>query len=144
MSSLYYFVIVGATDNPIYETDIIPSSRSSAFLDNSRRDDHKHLSQFIAHAALDVVEDVQWNTQAMYLKSVDRFNEQYVSAFVTANNVKFLLLHDQKSEDSIKNFFNEVYELYIKILMNPFYEKNSAITNPQFDNRVKVCARRFL
>ncbi|CDH53446.1 trafficking protein particle complex subunit 2 [Lichtheimia corymbifera JMRC:FSU:9682] len=144
MAAIYYFAIVGATDNPIYETDIIPSSRSSSLLEHNKRDDHKHLNQFIAHAALDVVEEVQWGTQAMYLKSVDRFNEQYVSAFVTANNVKFMLLHDQKSEDSIRNFFNDVYELYIKILMNPFYEKNSPIANPQFDNRVKMIARRFL
>lgn len=34
--SNYYFVIVGATDNPIYESEIIPSSRSSAFIDPSR------------------------------------------------------------------------------------------------------------
>ncbi|KAI9308498.1 trafficking protein particle complex subunit 2-like protein [Cunninghamella echinulata] len=139
----YYFAIVGATDNPIYETEIIPSSRSSSFND-SNRDDHKHLNQFIVHAALDVVEEVQWNTQAMYLKSIDRFNEHYVSCFVTAGNIKLMLLHDQKSEDSIKNFFNEVYEQYIKVLMNPFYEKNSTITSPPFDNRVKMIARRFL
>ncbi|KAI9483025.1 MAG: Sedlin [Benjaminiella poitrasii] len=143
--SNYYFAIVGATDNPLYETEIIPSSRSSAFIDSNRqRDEHKHLNQFIIHAALDVVEEYQWNTTAMYLKSIDRFNEFYVSCFVTAGNVKLMLLHDQKSEDSIKQFFTEVYELYIKVLMNPFYEKNSAITNPSFDNRVKLVARRFL
>jgi hypothetical protein len=34
--SNYYFAIVGATDNPIYETEIIPSSRSSAFIDSNR------------------------------------------------------------------------------------------------------------
>ncbi|CAO3610189.1 unnamed protein product [Mucor hiemalis] len=133
--SNYYFAIVGATDNPIYETEIVPSSRSSAFIDSNR---------FIIHAALDVVEEYQWNTQAMYLKSIDKFNEFYVSCFVTAGSVKFMLLHDQKSEDSIKTFFTEVYELYIKILMNPFYEKNSTITNPSFDNRIKLVARRFL
>ncbi|KAI8098112.1 Sedlin [Gilbertella persicaria] len=143
--SNYYFAIVGATDNPIYETEITPSSRSSALIDSNRqRDEHKHLNQFIIHAALDVVEEYQWNTTAMYLKSIDRFNEFYVSCFVTAGNVKLMLLHDQKSEDSIKQFFTEVYELYIKILMNPFYEKNSTITNPSFDNRIKLVARRFL
>ncbi|KAL0092484.1 Sedlin [Phycomyces blakesleeanus] len=142
--SVYYFAIVGATDNPIYEADITPSSRSSTLIDISRRDDHKHLNQFITHAALDVVEEIQWTSQAMYLKSIDRFNEFFVSSFVTAGNVKLMLLHDQKSEDSIKNFFNEIYELYIKILMNPFYEKNFPITSQQFDVRVKAVARRFL
>ncbi|KAI8970290.1 mbp-1 interacting protein-2a [Mycotypha africana] len=143
--SSYYFAIVGATDNPIYETELIPSSRSSAFMDAHRqRDDHKHLNQFIIHAALDVVEEFQWSTNAMYLKSIDRFNEFFVSCFVTAGNVKFMLLHDQKSEDSIKQFFNEVYELYVKVLMNPFYEKNTTITNSSFDNRIKLISRRFL
>ena len=42
-------------------------------------------------------------------------NQQQVSTFLTAGHIKFMLLHGGKSEDSIKNFFNEVYELYVKV-----------------------------
>ena len=42
-------------------------------------------------------------------------NHQQISTFLTAGNVKLMLLHSGKSEDSIKNFFNDVYELYVKV-----------------------------
>lgn len=29
---------------------------------------------------------------------------------------KFLLLHENKGEDAIKNFFNDVYDLFVKVL----------------------------
>lgn len=41
---------------------------------------------------------------------------RYVSAFATASRVKFMLLHEVKNDDGIKNFFTELYELYIKAL----------------------------
>jgi hypothetical protein len=47
-----------------------------------------------------------------YLRQVDRFNESTVSAFVTAGQVKLLLLHD-RGDDGAKAFFQEVYELYV-------------------------------
>ena len=38
-----------------------------------------------------------------------------VSAFVTAAQIKFLLLHDGRSEDSVKGFFKEVYDGYLRV-----------------------------
>ena len=37
----------------------------------------------MVHAALDVVEDSVWGTQSLVFKSVDKFNDFLISAFVT-------------------------------------------------------------
>jgi hypothetical protein len=104
----------------------------------------KELNPFIVHSAIDIVEDVQWKSNALYLKAVDDFYGYHISAFVTPGNIKFLLLHETKNEESIRQFFNDVNDLYVKTLLNPFYKVNDSITSPVFDLKVKQLAKKYL
>ncbi|KAL4271230.1 hypothetical protein GQ457_13G017920 [Hibiscus cannabinus] len=121
MTSTACFIIVSRNDIPIYEAEV-----GSA----AKRADAAQLHQFILHAALDIVQDLAWTTSAMFLKAVDRFNDLVVSVYVTA--------------DGIKSFFQEVHELYIKILLNPLYLPGSRITSSHFDTKVRALARKYL
>eukprot|EP00993_Chasmostoma_nieuportense_P006073 NODE_6687_length_509_cov_15.680628_g6521_i0.p2 GENE.NODE_6687_length_509_cov_15.680628_g6521_i0~~NODE_6687_length_509_cov_15.680628_g6521_i0.p2 ORF type:complete len:135 (-),score=46.53 NODE_6687_length_509_cov_15.680628_g6521_i0:51-455(-) len=123
-----YFMIVGKNDNPIYETELIDQKLSS---------EKAQLKQFILHAALDPVEELMWGTTNFYLKTVDRFNDFFITAYVTPGYIKFLLMQDFRQEDNTKTFFNDVYELYLKVLLNPFYRPGGPITSQAFDTRVK-------
>ncbi|GAA6001484.1 hypothetical protein JCM10207_006690 [Rhodosporidiobolus poonsookiae] len=104
----------------------------------------RHVMQLVAHASLDVVEDVQWTNGGMYLKSIDKFHEWTVSAWLTPGGVKILLLHELKNDDGIRLFFQEVWETYVKTLLNPFHELNAPIRNQTFDARVKASAKKHL
>eukprot|EP00126_Sphaerothecum_destruens_P009281 Sdes_comp20479_c0_seq1m14802 len=134
-----YFIIVGSHDNPIFEIDFTNNRAES-----TSKEDHRHLSQFILHAALDIVEETMWTTNSMYLKVVDKFNEWFISSFVTAGHVKFMLLHDVRNEEAIKSFFNEVHELYIKHILNTFYQPGGFIKSTVFTTKVKNLARKYL
>lgn len=117
----YYFTILSSTDSPLFSQafgtsrgggDGVPRFR---FPDNAR-----FMNQFIVHASLDIVEEVQWSSGAMYdllflavigsplirlkltttschryLKHIDTYPpaSAYISAFLTGTGARFLLLH---------------------------------------------------
>jgi len=59
-------------------------------------------------------------------------------------DIKFLLLHDSKNEEPIRQFFTEVHESYLKTLMNPFYDIDMRITSVVFDAKVRAAAKKYL
>lgn len=101
-----------------------------------------------------------------YLKCIDKFFNNYISCFVTAGNVKFLLLHQPivptsgassrlstaiganptspATEEAIKMFFTEVYENWVKAIMSPFYRANMEVRSPIFRTRVAAAGRKYL
>lgn len=159
----------------------------------------REINPFIVHASLDVVEDVQWTTNQLYLKVVDNYYGYMISAMCTAGNIRFLLLHKPgggssntasgsvltggsvdgtgsgmgsgstaggtgggsgggligssstnssasyaHNEEPIRQFFFDVYDLYVKTLLSPFYFVNQPITSPVFDQKVRGLAKKYL
>mmetsp|Transcript_11088 Transcript_11088/g.23412 ORF Transcript_11088/g.23412 Transcript_11088/m.23412 type:complete len:140 (+) Transcript_11088:306-725(+) len=138
MSSPILFVIVGKNE-PLFEAEIDTYTGTTGGNDLSTRQNY-----FVLHSALDLVEKSAWTTNSMYLRVVDKVNHQQVSTFLTAGNIKFMLLHGGKGEEVVRSFFNEVYGYYVKLSMNPFYKYDTPITSLAFENRVRAAARSYL
>ena len=150
-SQTLLFVIVGRNE-PLYEAELRKSTTSvggtgGTLSTPSQQQQQQQLNQtsdaitrqnyFVLHSALDLVEKSAWTTSNMYLKVVDKVNQQMVSTFLTAANIKFMLVHtaggggsgnssnnnsnttgrnsNYNNEESIRLFFQDVYELYVKV-----------------------------
>jgi trafficking protein particle complex subunit 2 len=86
-------------------------------------------------------------------------------------DIKFLLLHDPTpslaptatvtsssssrssiatnptspaTEEAIRQFFTDVYEVWVKTLMNPFYEPDREVRSPVFRARVAAAGKKYL
>lgn len=166
-----YFVIIGSKDNPVYEAEF---TTQQGHIQQGFPQNLKELNPFILHASLDIIEDLQWktnpnsqtgnvggsggflrsrnvaNTDNCYLGKVDHFYGLVITAYLTYSGMKLVMVHGnltgdvQIDDNAVKAFYQEVHELYIKTLMNPFYQINDPITSPAFDSRVRALARKYL
>ena len=59
-------------------------------------------------------------------------------------DTKFILLHEGKNEEGIRGFFMEVWEMYVKAMLNPFQTGQRAIRSAVFDGRVRGSAKKHL
>ncbi|KAG4303346.1 hypothetical protein PCANB_000326 [Pneumocystis canis] len=139
----YLLVIVGTKDNPLFQTEFGTYKAGGDGVARFR-EEIRHRNQFIIHATLDLVEEIQWVSHTMHMKSLDTFHQATISTFLTAGNIKFMLLHEIRNEEGIRHFFQEVYDLYTKCLMNPFYEVDMPITSFIFEQKVKSIAKKYL
>ncbi|CAI5757667.1 unnamed protein product [Candida verbasci] len=153
MSNSYYFTIIGTKDNPLYELEFssfknIPTTLPSNYIPGKSQfsQSTKELLPFIANSSLDIIEDLQFSTNLLNLGKIDQFYGLNINGYITQGSIKFIICYDSTKDESnsIKQFFQEINELYSKVLLNPFYNVNDAIISPDFDLKVKQLARKYL
>lgn len=89
-----------------------------------------------------------------YLSRVDHFYGHVVTAYITYSGLKLVMVHCQTNENSndqltiddghCKKFYQEVHELYVKTLLNPFYTLGEPIKSVEFGKRVHSIAQKHL
>jgi hypothetical protein len=72
---------------------------------------------------------------------VDRFNDFGVIAYAGAGDLRMMMLHKSTNEESIRLFFQDVYHMLVKVMMNPFYKRGTRINDARLERAVKEIAR---
>eukprot|EP00056_Hartaetosiga_gracilis_P003748 m.67076 g.67076 ORF g.67076 m.67076 type:complete len:154 (+) comp11566_c0_seq1:63-524(+) len=135
----FLFMIVSPNDVPIFSAHFGALSHQT----EKEKDEQEHLFQFVLHAALDAVDVKMWKVKDMNLKDVDAFHEWTVSAYITPSKTRFLLLHDGPYEDAMKSFFQDIHELYVKAILNPFHGRDKQLEDPKFSELVHTSAKKL-
>ncbi|KAF1937995.1 Sedlin [Clathrospora elynae] len=188
----YTFSILSPLDVPLFTHDFGTSRSSGTGLSNYTPAE-RALVPFILHSSLDIVEEVQWGPSTssgaapMYLKHIDKYQNCFVSCWITGGNTRFLLLtrpRDESlglgggtggggvrgslaggraalggggggglynptsaaTEEAVKNFMVDVYEAWVKTIMNPFFAvgNGEVVKSPVFRARVAAAAKKYL
>ena len=71
-------MIISPDDSQVYEMKLATSKKEI-----------NYLHELIAYSSLDNVENKEWETTGMYLKTVDKFNDNITHCFVTPGSKIF-------------------------------------------------------
>ncbi|KAL8792778.1 MAG: hypothetical protein Q9195_004666 [Heterodermia aff. obscurata] len=193
----YYFSIINTRDAPLFELEF---GTSKAGGDGAARfsAEARAMNPFIVHSSLDIVDEMRWGKDAMYLKRIDQFSSSHISTFLTPTSIRFMLLHlphppnvapaftpspgsyppftpytsnpptssasssssfksstsgagsiannsaSPQTEEAIRLFFWDVFEVWIKATMNPFQSMEKVLGSPVFRQRVLGAGRKYL
>ncbi|XP_029654330.1 trafficking protein particle complex subunit 2-like [Octopus sinensis] len=99
-------------------------------------------TQSLAYGSLDLITDMFWQKETNYLGVVDRFCQFVVSAFVAYSGVMFLLVHYDRPDDWSKSFLTDVFELYSRVSLNPFFDFEDYIHSKDFMENMKQLCRK--
>lgn len=143
----YYLVLVSPRDSPLYEKHLtssgafLPADSSSSVIISLPPTTPSlslagtspvayppkgdpHLSQLVAHAALDLLDDLASTNKLMFLPNIESFHAWTVSAFITPGGLKMVLVHELKNEQGIRAFLLETWESYVKVRDNGSWQRS--------------------
>ncbi|KAF0991081.1 hypothetical protein HZS_2736 [Henneguya salminicola] len=113
-----HFIVIDRFDRPIFQENYDFKARSS---DLDQDDFTPQQVQLIFFSSLDTLDSLIWKSNQSYFKNIDTFNTSKLSAYVGCGGVKFMLIHDHL-QDSVRDFFIDVYESYIRAIQNPLQD----------------------
>jgi hypothetical protein len=99
----YTFSVLSPLDVPLFTHDF-GTSRSGGDGVARYTPAERAMVPFILHSSLDIVEEVQWGPSTssgsapMYLKHIDKYQNCFVSCWITGGNTRFLLLTRPRDE----------------------------------------------
>ena len=141
-----YFAIVGRRDARLYDwvshPTTIPTDDGAT---SSTADRTWHLRQFVAHAALDLVDHQAGTTSVTLLRNVDSHGEWRTSAFMPHGPVRLLLLQDAEMDSGIQQrFFIEANELVARLIANPFTKLDAPVESEAFRAKMRALCLKHL
>ena len=71
-------MIVSKDDYPIYDLPIEQLVKKKELV---------HMHEFILHSSLDVIDQIQWQQNTFYMKTIDKFNELSVTCLLTPSSM---------------------------------------------------------